>query len=77
LSPTEYESQFRQWLDEHTGLLFKVVRSFADGPHDSDDLLQDILLQVWLSLPSFSRRIESHDVVVSRGPQHGAGMEAS
>jgi RNA polymerase sigma-70 factor (ECF subfamily) len=53
LSPTEYESQFRRWLDEHAGLLFKVVRSFANGPHDSDDLLQEILLQVWLSLPSF------------------------
>ena len=53
MSPTEYESQFRQWLDEHAGLLFKVVRSFADGPHDSDDLLQEILLQAWLSLPNF------------------------
>jgi RNA polymerase sigma-70 factor (ECF subfamily) len=53
LGQAEYESLFRQWLDEHTGLLFNVVRSFADGPHDSDDLLQEILLQVWLSLPNF------------------------
>jgi RNA polymerase sigma-70 factor (ECF subfamily) len=53
LSPNEQESQFRRWLDEHAGLLFKVVRSFTDGPPDSDDLLQEILLQVWLSLPSY------------------------
>jgi RNA polymerase sigma-70 factor, ECF subfamily len=53
LSPTEYESQFRRWLDEHAGLLFKVVRSFTTSPPDSEDLLQEILLQVWLSLPSF------------------------
>ena len=53
MSPNEYESQFRQWLDEHAGLLFKVVRSFAAAPPDSDDLLQEILLQIWLSLPSF------------------------
>ena len=47
------ETRFRQWLAEHTGLLFKVVRSFAEGPADSDDLFQEILLQVWMSLPSF------------------------
>jgi RNA polymerase sigma-70 factor (ECF subfamily) len=34
-------------------LLLKVVRSFAEGPADQDDLFQEILLQVWLSLPSF------------------------
>jgi RNA polymerase sigma-70 factor (ECF subfamily) len=55
LTPNEQETQFRQWLDEHAGLLFKVVRSFAAAPPDSDDLLQEILLQVWLSLPSFRR----------------------
>ncbi|MDB5355784.1 MAG: polymerase sigma factor, sigma-70 family [Phycisphaerales bacterium] len=49
----DHELQFRQWLAEHTGLLLKVVRSFAEGPADQDDLFQEILLQVWLSLPSF------------------------
>ena len=44
---------FGSWLGEHTGLLVKVVRSFAEGPTDQDDLLQEILLQVWLSLPNF------------------------
>jgi RNA polymerase sigma-70 factor, ECF subfamily len=53
LRPHEYESQFRRWLEEHTGLLLKVVRSFTTGPPDSDDLLQEILLQVWMSVPSF------------------------
>lgn len=49
----EHERQFRQWLGEHTGLLLKVARSFADGSADQDDLFQEILLQVWLSLPNF------------------------
>ena len=49
----DHELQFRQWLSEHTGLLLKVVRSFAEGPADEDDLFQEILLQVWLSLPGF------------------------
>ena len=47
------ETRFRQWLTEHTGLLLKVVRSFAEEPASSDDLFQEILLQVWMSLPNF------------------------
>jgi len=53
LGIANHELQFRQWLGEHTGLLLKVVRSFAEGPADQDDLFQEILLQVWLSLPNF------------------------
>jgi RNA polymerase sigma-70 factor (ECF subfamily) len=53
LGIANHELQFRQWLGEHTGLLLKVVRSFAEGPADQDDLFQEILLQVWLSLPGF------------------------
>jgi len=53
LGIANHELQFRQWLSEHTGLLVKVVRSFAEGPADQDDLFQEILLQVWLSLPNF------------------------
>jgi RNA polymerase sigma-70 factor (ECF subfamily) len=53
LSIRDHELRFRQWLAEHTGLLLKVVRSFAEGSDDQDDLFQEILLQVWLSLPNF------------------------
>jgi len=53
LGLANHELRFRQWLGEHSGLLLKVVRSFADGPADQDDLFQEVLLQVWLSLPNF------------------------
>jgi RNA polymerase sigma-70 factor (ECF subfamily) len=53
LGIADHELRFRQWLGEHTGLLLKVVRSFAEGAADQDDLFQEILLQVWLSLPNF------------------------
>jgi RNA polymerase sigma-70 factor (ECF subfamily) len=53
LGIADHELRFRQWLGEHTGLLLKVVRSFAEGPADQDDLFQEILLQVWQSLPNF------------------------
>jgi RNA polymerase sigma-70 factor, ECF subfamily len=53
LTIADHELQFRQWLGEHKGLLVKVVRSFAEGPADQEDLFQEVLLQVWLSLPNF------------------------
>jgi RNA polymerase sigma-70 factor, ECF subfamily len=53
LGRSEHEARFQAWLAEHAGLLLKVVRSFANGPADADDLLQEILLQVWMSLPNF------------------------
>ncbi|HEV2318175.1 MAG TPA: RNA polymerase sigma factor [Verrucomicrobiae bacterium] len=47
------EAIFRQWLDRHTGLILKIVRGYAITPQDQDDLFQDILLQLWSSIPSF------------------------
>jgi RNA polymerase sigma-70 factor, ECF subfamily len=47
------EARFRQWLDRHIGLILKVVRGYALAPQDQDDLFQDILLQLWSSIPAF------------------------
>jgi RNA polymerase sigma-70 factor (ECF subfamily) len=47
------EKVFKQWLGEHKGLMFKVVRAYAALPNDQDDLFQEILLQLWRSIPGF------------------------
>ncbi|MEM6688862.1 MAG: sigma-70 family RNA polymerase sigma factor [Planctomycetota bacterium] len=48
---------FENWIARHEGLLFKVVRTFSDSPHDRDDLFQQIALQLWKSIPSYSSRV--------------------
>jgi RNA polymerase sigma-70 factor (ECF subfamily) len=53
MTAQEQETVFRRWLDGHLGLVLKVVRGCATAPQDQDDLLQDILLQIWSSIPSF------------------------
>lgn len=53
MTVTEQESLFRCWLQEHSGLMWKVVRAFTVTPEDADDLLQEIALQLWRSLPAF------------------------
>ena len=52
-SGRDREAVFRQWLDRHVGLILKIVRGYAVAPQDQDDLFQDILLQLWSSIPSF------------------------
>ena len=49
----KWETTFKEWLGEHQGLIFKVVRAYAATPEDQDDLFQEILLQLWSSIPRF------------------------
>jgi RNA polymerase sigma-70 factor, ECF subfamily len=53
MTASTQEDLFRQSLAAHQGLLWRVVRAFAKGSEDQEDLLQEILLQLWQSLPSF------------------------
>ncbi|MEM9777723.1 MAG: RNA polymerase sigma factor [Chloroflexota bacterium] len=52
---TEKEQQqiFNQWLDQHKGILFKIVRAYAFTDHDQEDLFQEITVKVWQSIPDF------------------------
>jgi RNA polymerase sigma-70 factor (ECF subfamily) len=40
-------------MNDHLGLVLKIVRGGAAAPQDQDDLFQEILLQLWFSIPSF------------------------
>jgi RNA polymerase sigma-70 factor (ECF subfamily) len=52
---TEKEQKhiFENWLDQHKALIFKIVRVYAFGAMDQDDLFQEITIQVWNSIPAF------------------------
>jgi len=47
------ETLFKEWLAEHRGTVLKVARAYTLTAEDSQDLAQEILLQVWRSLPQF------------------------
>jgi RNA polymerase sigma-70 factor, ECF subfamily len=50
------ESLFKSWLTEHGGAVLKVARAYTLTAEDCQDLVQEILLQVWQSLPQFQGR---------------------
>lgn len=49
----EQKRIFDEWLSRHKSLLFSVVHAYAFTSHDRDDLFQEIITQVWNSVPRF------------------------
>ena len=55
MRPTpDLEALFKAWLEEHRGILVKVARSYASSQADAEDLKQELMLQIWASLGTFS-----------------------
>jgi RNA polymerase sigma factor (sigma-70 family) len=47
------ETRFLQLIGENKGILFKICRIYQDQPDDRNDLLQEMILQLWLTFDSF------------------------
>ncbi len=50
------QALFRRWLNEHAGLIYKVASGFTPTKEDREDLTQEILLQLWRSLPRYQAK---------------------
>lgn len=48
----EQQRRFIEWTRDHSAILHHVVNGFAAGD-DRNDLLQEVLLAVWKSIPAF------------------------
>ncbi|MGV3773697.1 MAG: RNA polymerase sigma factor [Verrucomicrobiales bacterium] len=48
----EQHERFDQWVMAHRGILHRVANGFASG-NDQHDLMQELLLAVWKSIPAF------------------------
>jgi len=51
----EQKQIFEEWLNQHKALIFKIVRAYAFNVMDQDDLFQEIIIQVWHSIPAFRK----------------------
>lgn len=47
------EAQFQRWIENHLGLIIKVVRTYTASSVDQEDLLQEIFVNLWTSAPNF------------------------
>lgn len=48
-----YASLFRQILDQHIGIFHSIARMYATDETAREDLVQEMLLQVWKALPKY------------------------
>ena len=53
--PAEQETQFASWMGEHASIAVKIARAFEFNREGQADLLQEILLQWWRSIPNFPK----------------------
>lgn len=53
MTQKEQLDTLEEWLKKHKGLIFKIVRAYTLTDHD--DLFQEIVIQVWRSIPTFRR----------------------
>jgi len=44
---------FKQWLNDYSKLIFKVVRAYTISPQDQEDLFQEILIHIYSAIPCF------------------------
>ena len=48
------ETQFIQLINQHQGIIHKICRLYRDSPEDREDLFQEIVFQLWKSVPTFN-----------------------
>ncbi len=49
----EHKRIFDSWLSKYKALIFKIVRVYSFSTADSEDLFQEIIIQIWRSILSF------------------------
>jgi len=45
---------FLSLLDDHKGIIYKVANSYCANPTDRDDLIQEIVIQIWTSIERYN-----------------------
>jgi len=56
MSANGVQAEFLDALDRHRGILVKVGNSYSRTPADRDDLIQEIIAQLWRSFPRYDGR---------------------
>ncbi len=53
----EVQKLFQEIIKHHQGILFKVSRVYCPIEEDRQDLIQEILMQVWQSLYKYNCKL--------------------
>lgn len=51
---TALSQQFHQIIAQHKGILMKVARTYCLHKDDREDLIQEMMIQIWRALPRYN-----------------------
>lgn len=54
----ERQHIFERIIEQHKGILFKVARTYCQGVDDRQDLVQEIMIQIWQSIHKYNDQYE-------------------
>jgi RNA polymerase sigma-70 factor (ECF subfamily) len=54
---SDAQARFLAQLETHRGILYKVARAYGRSPADRDDLVQDIVAQLWRAFPRYDEQL--------------------
>jgi RNA polymerase sigma-70 factor, ECF subfamily len=56
MNESNQSSLFRDWYRKHQGIILRVARANTLNLSDQEDLVQEISIQIWDSIPKFERK---------------------
>jgi RNA polymerase sigma factor (sigma-70 family) len=58
INSTELSKKFHQIIDQHKGILFKIARTYCQDEEDRQDLVQEIMIQLWQSFHKYDDKFK-------------------
>ncbi len=52
------EKIFLSVLDNHKRIIYKVANTYCYDPSEQDDLVQEIIIQIWSSMDNFNEKVK-------------------
>ncbi len=49
---------FDDLMEQHKGILFKVARAYCPDPEDRQDLIQEMMIQIWQSIHKYNTQFK-------------------
>ncbi len=56
MNEQQQRAQFQIVIEQHKGILHKVARTYCQNDDDRNDLIQEMMVHVWQSLPRYNKQ---------------------
>ena len=58
MNEKQQKQHFQNIIEQHKGILFKVARAYCQNEEDRQDLIQELMIQVWQSLHRYNKHFK-------------------